>query len=68
VVQKKSVKRIISKMRAILSKNKDLLEDEVVKEWLKVVYPLVLEHASASDKEFFERIYPYLFNEFKNQS
>ena len=66
MVQRKNVRRIISRMRNILSNNRDLLEDKEVKEWLKVVYSLLLEHGSSRDKEFFEAICPYLFNEFKD--
>ena len=62
MVQRKNVRSIISRIRSILSKNKKLLEDEEVKRWLRVIYPLLLEHASTRDKEFFKRLCPSLFN------
>ena len=58
----KNVRYIISKIKLILMKNEELLRDKDVRKWLKVVYPLLLEHSSVSDKEFFESIYPELFD------
>ena len=58
----KNVRYIISKIKLILMRNEELLRDKDVRKWLKVVYPLLLEHSSVSDKEFFESIYSELFD------
>lgn len=58
----REIQRIVSRIRSILSNNKKLLEDEEVKRWLRIIYPLLLEHASVRDKEFFKRLGPSLFN------
>lgn len=63
MVRKSKVRYIISRIRYILLRNMDLLKDEDVKKWLKLMYPLLLEHSSARDKEFFESLSTYLFGE-----
>ena len=63
-----NVRYVVSRIRAILQRNMELLKDRDVKRWLKLLYPLLLEHASMRDKEFFESICPYLFNESHKQS
>ena len=59
----RSTKYIVSRIRSILQNNMELLKDNDVRKWLKLLYPLLLEHGSMWDKEFFERLYPYLFDE-----
>ena len=56
------IRYIISIIRRILSRNIELLEDNEVRRWLQVMYPLLLEHSSSRDKEFFKSIYPELFD------
>jgi len=56
-------RKITSKIRRILERNNELLRDKEVRKWLRLVYPLLLEHSSVRDKEFFEGLYPNLFNE-----
>jgi len=53
---------IVSRIRLILEKNSGLLRDVDVRNWLRITYPLLLEHASIRDKEFFKTLSIYLFN------
>ena len=56
------VTRIISNVRKIIEENPSILNDEDVKRWLRLVYPLLLEHGSLGEKEFFKMIYTELFD------
>ena len=59
----RNARYIVSRIRLILENNDRLLRDKDVKKWLKLVYPLILEHSSARDKEFFKLLGTYLFDE-----
>ena len=54
---------IVSRIRLILERNIELLKDEDVRRWLRIIYPLLLEHASMRDKEFFKSLSTYFFDE-----
>ena len=56
------VARIISNVRKIIEENPSILNDEDVKRWLRLVYPLLLEHGSLREKKFFKMIYTELFD------
>lgn len=59
----RNARYVISRIRLILERNVELLKDEDIRKWLRVVYPLLLEHASMRDKEFFKSLSTYLFDE-----
>jgi hypothetical protein len=58
----RNVRYTVSRIKAILQRNTELLKDEDVRRWLRLLYPLLLEHSSVRDKEFFESIYSELFD------
>ena len=64
----KNARYVVSRIRALLQNNMELLKDKDVKKWIRAMYPLLLEHSSSRDKEFFKSIYPYLFSEPHQQS
>ncbi len=60
--KKKKVTCIINRIRKIIEEDPSILNDRDVKRWVRLVYPLLLEHGSVRDKEFFESIYSELIN------
>ncbi len=54
---------VVSRIRVVLQRNKELLKDVEVKKLLRLTYPLLIEYGSGREKEFFKSLYPDLFEE-----